>query len=293
MTVEPHDPASTPPSTTPGDTPTAAPPANQDGRPGLNRIWAIALASGLVAGLLAWGAGELTRGIFEARKFKVQVLLQTFIQTTTQSQKAADLKNATLAFAILGTATGLALGLGGGLAGRSWPRALTAGVGLGAIGGLLTALATMALLSLASRSWIPDPNDLITPLLIHSGIALIVGAAGGAAFGLGLGRLRGLPRIVEFACLGAILGTVLFHLLGAAILRDTDTLSRNFQGLIYIQNTESINPGSATPSALDDSTVVRLLARLLIPVLVGGGAAWGATSRGVSAAKPRPRPADL
>jgi len=278
-------------STDPVAPETVAPAPRLDEGPGPDRgrVWAIVLASGVVAGLIAWGGGELTRGAFKPRLLKVQRLLQTFVQPTTQTQMAADLKNATLAFAILGAATGLAMGIGGGLAGRSQSRALTVGLGMGAIGALVGALVSWPLVALAARRIIPDPNDLATPLLIHSGIGIAIGAVGGAAFAAGMGVGRRFLRVVEGACLGALFGTVLVHLLGAAVFPDPDTLSRHFQGLLTVQNDESINPGTSS-TVLAYSSLLRLLARLLVTVLVAVGVSWGLLSRGAGAIKPNAAP---
>lgn len=263
-----------------GDDPArAAARLDREPRAGRGWVWMIALASGVAAGLIAWGVGELTRGMFKPRLHKVQVLLETFIQPTTQSQLAADLKNATLAFAILGAATGLAMGIGGGLVGRAWSRALTAGLGMGAIGGMIGTLASWALLALTSRRLVPDPNDLVTPLLIHSGIGLAIGAVGGVAFAAGMGLGRRSPKVIEGACLGALLGTILVHLLGAVIFPDPETLSHQFQGLVTVQNNETINPGTSA-AVLALARPLRLLARLLVTILIAVGSAWGALSHG-------------
>ena len=100
---------------------TTAPMAPGESRPRSHRqIWAIALGAGVAAGLIAWLAGELAHGFFRPRLYKVEVMgLGMTMQPSRESQAAADLTNATLAFAILGGVTGLAMGFAGGLADRS------------------------------------------------------------------------------------------------------------------------------------------------------------------------------
>src|SRR5262249_51743410 len=69
-----------------GPHPPAAPPLRASDRPPPRRIWAGALMAGIAVGLVSWGAGELLREAFPAKKFKVQRLLQEFIQSTLESQ---------------------------------------------------------------------------------------------------------------------------------------------------------------------------------------------------------------
>ena len=84
-----------------------------------HQIWAIALTAGLGAGLLSYIGGELAYDAFQPRLFKVEGPGMVSMQPSVESQNAADLKNAALAFAILGCVTALAMGFAGGVAGRS------------------------------------------------------------------------------------------------------------------------------------------------------------------------------
>jgi hypothetical protein len=189
------------------------------------------------------------------------------MQPSRESQFAADLYNATLVFAILGCATGLAMGFAGGLAGGSASRGVVAGLAAQAAGALVGALSSLALVPFFYRRIVPDLNDLLTPILIHGGIWMAIGAVGGLAFALGLKSRRNLPNAIGAACVGAFLAAVLYQLLSASLFPDT---------------------GSTGPVA--SSSVVRLLAMLLVTVLVAIGAVRGALGRAPRPALPVPGP---
>jgi hypothetical protein len=230
----------------PGDSPSGSPATLL--RAG--RVWGVALAAGLAAGLLAWAAGEAAHGAFRPRTFQVEIMGQTSIEPTVGTQNAADYKNAALAFAFLGGATGLLLGLAGGIVSGGPVRGLLVG-SLGLLAGTLVgALASLAILRIHYRGFVPNPNDLVTPILIHGGIWTVIGAVGGAAFALGAGLRRHATSAAAGACLGAMLATLLFHVLG-----------------------ESFLPGSSYAEPLAATPTARLLARVLVPLLAAAGAA--------------------
>jgi hypothetical protein len=233
---------------------TTALPTNVDRvRPGF--VWVIALAAGVVAGLVAWLAGESVHGAFQPQVFEVKVALTTFIQPTNASLNAADVKNATLVFTILGGVTGLAMGIAGGLAGRSLRRSVLVGLGGLLAGGLVGALVSMGLLPFFFRRVVPDPNDLMSPILIHAGIWMAIGTVGGLAFAIGMRCWQCIFNATAGGCLGALLATLVFHGLSEAFFADS---------------------GSTAPVAT--SALARLLAVFLITVLIACGAARGALS---------------
>jgi hypothetical protein len=139
---------------------TTAPLAPEGGRRRPYRhIWAIALVTGVAAGLLAWLTGELAHGFFRPRLYKVEVIaLGTTWQPSRESQFAADLRNTALAFAILGCATGLAMGFAGGLASGLPARGVVVGLAALAVGALVGALASIALVPIFYRRLVPDSN---------------------------------------------------------------------------------------------------------------------------------------
>jgi hypothetical protein len=220
------------------------------------QIWMIALSVGVVAGLLAGLVVELTHGYFRPRLYQVSAMGQTSFQPSRESQRAADTKNATLAFAILGGITGLFMGLAGGLSGRSPARGVMAGLGGTVVGSAVAVPASIAFLPFFYQRLVPDTNDLLTPILIHGGIWMAIGAIGGMAFSVGMSGGRHLLSAVAAACAGAFVASVLYHLLGGFLV---------------------LNSSAAEPLA--SSAVLRLLAMLLVAVLVAVGSARGALGR--------------
>ena len=157
-------------------------------------IYAIALAAGVAVSLLSWIGGELTRGAFKARHVSTTFYGMTHVGPSPETQNAADLKNSVLAFGILGGVTGLVLGFAGGVGGRAPIRGAIVGAGALALGSTVGVVASMTMLPFYYRRLVPDPNDLLTPILIHGGISAAIGAVGGApsrsARAVGDSRLR-------------------------------------------------------------------------------------------------------
>lgn len=223
---------------------------------GDRRIWACALAAGIAAGLVSWLVGESVREAFKPRLFKVQVVLQTFIQPTTESQNAADYKNAVLAAGLMGGLLALALGGAGGLAARSASHAGIAGLGGAALGALLATTAALGALRLFFLRHVSDPNDLVTPVLAHGAIGLVIGAVGGLALAVGLGQLRSIPNAIVGGCVGALLAALIVVILTTVLVPDND-------------------PSRPLP----DSSLARLIARLVPCLFVAVGAARGVQGR--------------
>jgi hypothetical protein len=217
------------------------------------RLWAIAMAMavGVVAGLVSWGAGELAQGFFKPRLFKVELMGMSSIQPTLESKNIADLKNAEVAFGLLGCVTALAMGCAGGLVARSPGRGLIVGLGIQPIGAAVALVATLALIPPLLRNTTPDPNDLIAPMLVHGGIWVPIAAVGGLAFAIGM-KSRRVISAIGGACLGGVLATILFHILGAILF-----------------------PNVGSYEAVPSSAVLRLLATLPLAILIAAGAALG------------------
>jgi hypothetical protein len=235
-------------------TATAARAHHRDGLRPHKAKWAIVLACGAAAGLVSWLAGELAHGAFKPQLFVVEAIGARSLQPSRESQRAADLKNATLVFSILGGVTGLAVGLAGGLAVHSPARGLKVGLlALGA-GAIVGALASFALAPFFFRELIPDSNDLLSPILIHGGIWTAIGAVGGIAFAFAMGTSkRRFADAIAGACFGAILATIFYHALAAAVF-----------------------PQAKSTEVVANTAIVRFLAMSLVPILTAVGAAFGA-----------------
>jgi hypothetical protein len=217
------------------------------------RIWSIALACGIAAGLLAWLGEEVAHDAFKPQLYRTEILGFVSMQPSIASQKAADYKNSALTFFILGCATGLAMGVAGGLVARLPSRGLLVGLGAQAAGGLVAVSASLALVRLYYRHQVPDVNDLVTPALIQGGIWTPIGAVGGLAFafGAGAGR-RHLFTCIYSACIGAFLAAFLTQFAGAIVF-----------------------PESRITDPVANSPLARLLATAMFSIMVAVGAAWG------------------
>ncbi len=248
------DPASSPEPnpTKPGvlatDRPVASDPS---AAPSASRLVAMAVMAGLIAGVVSWLIGEAVVTVFRPPYQATHVMGQTIMKASFQDQSAADTKNATLAFAVLGGMLGAALGMAGGLARKSTRAGLESSVVGLVLGVALGALASLALLPVyfmaLERAQEELSRDLTLPLFVHGGIWAACGLAGGLAFGIGLGVGR--TRVINAALgglMGAVVGAVLYEVIGAMAF-----------------------PTGKTTIPLPIDGKVRLLARLLVATLSG------------------------
>jgi hypothetical protein len=217
-------------------------------------VWTIVLSTAVVAGLISWLGGEAAYGLFKPRLFVVHLLDgSTSLQPSIPSLRAADVKNTALALGILGAVTALAMSFAGGLVTGSPARGVMVGLGTLAVGALVSVLATFALFPLLHRQPVPDPNDMLTPVLVQAGIWMIVGAMAGISFAIGMRRDRHLAAATVAACLAALLATVVYHLLIGGLLTD-------------------LGPTMLIPG----TSGLRLIAVLTATILIAAGAARGA-----------------
>lgn len=217
--------------------------------PSSRQVWVIALAAGIAAGLAAWLASGPAHRVFRPQLFRVDTMGMVSFEPSRLSQAEADIKNATLVYAILGGVTGLAMGVAGGLVGQSFGRAAKVGVAALAVGTLTGGGVARLLLPFFFRDVVPNLNDLMTPILLHGGIWMAIGAVGGAAFSMGAGARRSVAKATVAGCVGGLAAAVVYHLLG---------------GLVFT--------GSTLTVPLSESAGVRLLAMTLPTVLLAIGA---------------------
>jgi hypothetical protein len=229
----------------------SSPPVTSAAPPG--RVWAFAIVAAIVATLASWVVGERNVEAFQPRLFLVQLLGQTSMQPTFESQNAANKKNAILAHAIYGCVLGLVMGLAGGLAAGSLQRGVIVGLGAQAAGAVVGVIAALVFLPFFYRHTVPDPNDLLSPILLHGAIWAAIGGVAAAAFACAAGcPVRLLPLAVGDACVAAFLASVVYHLLSAEVFPES----------------RSIDPVAGWP-------IVRLLALSLLTSFVAIGAARG------------------
>lgn len=214
----------------------------------------VLLAAGLLAGLIAWLGGEACRDLFQPRKHPVNakgIMLQV---ASPRQQEVAEQRNAGLAFVWLGAALGGCLGAAGGRVRRdrqSGLRALGFGLVAGAVGCAAISLALLPLYD-AYRRGHPDEaaRDVMYPLLVHAGIWSVAGAAGGAAFGLGFGRRKGIAQAAVGGLVGAIVGTIAYELIGVVAF-----------------------PNAATTQFVSSTWPTRLMARVAVALMAAVGIA--------------------
>jgi hypothetical protein len=282
------------PETAPGPEPVFEPPAVGDDRPpteldhpspppviSSGRLWLFALAAAVAAGFLSWLGGEAVVDTFKPKIVFVSAMGMQSPQPDPVSVRQVEVKNALLAFTILGAVLGLTLGLAGGLARGSFRAATSAGIGGLVIGAVAAALATVAVVPVYQHlqrrmEFDPASVNLAVPLLGHGATWGIVGAAAGLGFGLGLGGRGRAFRSLVGGLLGAFVGAAIYEIVGAAAF----PLDNTFM------------PISETPSS-------RLLARLAVAVCTAVGAVLACEVSGHAAdsltpasqpAQPEPRP---
>jgi hypothetical protein len=249
----------------PTDTGPIPPPTSSDVDPtkagdspvGPPRVWALALAAGVVAGLAAWLGGEACVQLIKPPLHKVNSRGIIVTVTDRREVAVADAKNAGLAFALLGAALGAGMGVAGGFARRSVRAALSAGLlgmAVGAAGGAGMSLALLPRYN-AYKERHPDEasRDLILPLLVHLGVWSTAGAAGGLAFGVGLGVRGILPKVIYGGLVGAAVGGSAYELIGALAV-----------------------PAAKTAQFVSVTWQTRLFARLGVTVLAALGVALAA-----------------
>jgi hypothetical protein len=200
------------------------------------------MLGGLLAGLLAFGLGELLHKRIPTELVPRDLMGTKIMVPSPDTITAAATKNAALTFGALGLCLAGSLGIAGGLVRRPASSRTRGGL-VGAVMGLvLGAGASLCLIPLSMNAQLDYPeHDLMFSLATHAVIWGLLGAAAGLAFAIGLGERRLIGGALMAGLVGAVLGAVIFELIGGA-----------FFGLA-----ETGKPISAT-------WLTRLLARLLV-----------------------------
>jgi MFS family permease len=174
--------------------------------------------AGLLAGIAAFGAGEAVYELIPAKKVQQKIMGQTVVAPTPETSGVASTQNAALTFGLLGVCLGGLVGAAGGLARRSTIAMLGAGVFGSLIGSAMAALLSFAMLPVISHLQPYHPEyELAFSMLSHGLIWGLIGAAAGLAFGVGLGGWRLVLGGLVAGFAGALLGSIVFDLIGAAL----------------------------------------------------------------------------
>jgi hypothetical protein len=212
--------------------------------------WLVMLG-GLLSGLLAFGLGELLHKRIPTERVPRDLMGTKIMVPSPETVKVSATMNAALAFGALGLCLAGSLGIIGGLVRRSASSPVKGGL-VGAVLGLaLGAGASVGLIPLAMEAQLDYPDyDLILSLATHAAIWGLTGASAGVAFAIGLGERRLIGGALMAGLVGAVVGAVVFELIGGA-----------FFGLA-----ETGKPISAT-------WPTRFLARLLVTLGTAGAVA--------------------
>jgi hypothetical protein len=207
----------------------------------LGRARRLLAVGGLLAGLLAFGVGEMVYDLIPAGAVTQHALGLTKVTPTVATETVAEARNGALAFGVLGLFLAGSLGLAGGLARRSAFGAAAGGLG-SVLGFAAGAGASLALLPLCigARFRYPD-NDLLISFLMHGAIWGVLGAVAGLAFAVGLGERKLWVRALTAGCAGALVGAVAYDLIGVVAF-----------------------PGAQTDDPISRTWVTRLMARLFV-----------------------------
>jgi hypothetical protein len=237
--------------------------------PSSSRIWAFALAAGLIAGFASWPIGDVIHARYAPPEFINMAsssggfISTAEVQKLTRAKQARQVLEAALFFGASGAILGAAFGLAGCYAGRpagSARNALLFGALVGAASG---AAAAAASLPVYLRFLNTDTNDLAMGFMFQALTAAAMGAAAGASFAVGLGdRGRIIPAIVG-GLMGAVAGVLVYEAAGALAF-----------------------PLDKTSSPISATTLTRLLGRLSVAVLAAAGVAMGVLDK----RKPKPTP---
>jgi len=185
--------------------------------------WWLMLA-GVVAGLAAFGGGEMILDLIPAKSVPVPTMGQIVMAPTTATANVALTRNGALAFGLLGLCLGGLVGTAGGLARRSAPAIVLAGLVGALLGMALAAGASLALIPVFLRTWTDNPKyELVLPMIMHAPIWGLTGAAAGMAFAVGWGDRRLIGRALAAGFVGAALGAIAFELIGAGLFPLSNT----------------------------------------------------------------------
>lgn len=177
--------------------------------------WTFALATALLAGLVAWAGGEW---IEKANTVRLVTEFQVSGGQQLADRRAAITAKSTLAYGLVGAVLGVALGIAGGRAGgsaRGMARGTAAGLVAGMLGGGLAARLVVPIFLRNENTTVAD--DLILPLMTHGAIWALIGAAGGLALGLGLGRPQRALAVTFGGLLGGLVAAAMYELIGGIV----------------------------------------------------------------------------
>ncbi len=185
--------------------------------------WLVALA-GLIAGLAAFGIGEATYKLIPARRVTINTLGIISQSATAETLSVANVRNAALAFGVLGACLGgcrrsPGAWRGGRRSRRPEPDCWACCSARACAGASLATIKpfTEALI-------IHSDYDMVISMTMHGLLWGLAGAAAGLALAVGLGgggRRLVLAPLAGF--IGAVLGAIAFDFIGAGLFSLAET----------------------------------------------------------------------
>jgi len=252
----------------------AKPTASREGAEvSYNQVPWLVMLGALLAGLAAFGIGEMIYKIIPAEKVLQSVMMTNakVLLPTRATEDTAAARNGALSFGLLGLCLGGALGIAGGSARRSTLAATKGGL-FGAVLGLALGVGLSLgllpfFLSQQNRYSDDDLIVLIVSLIMHALLWGLLGASAGLAFAIGFEKPQLWGRASLAGFLGAVLGTVAFEIVG---------------GLFF--------PLAATHQPISETWLTRLMARLLVTLATAGAVILALFKTGREAAACRTNP---
>ncbi len=185
--------------------------------------WRCAVGSALIAASLGWLVSEQFLGLFRwERRGDVQGVAggpvhEPPLAFLLASRHRAETNNTALLMGIFGGVSGLALGVGGGLARRSTAAIITSSGLIGMfLGGLAGSAGPLSLVPLFYK-YAGRPPSPALPLLVHTAMYAFIGGASGLAFGMGLSGPAGAGRGLSAGTMGATLGAIVYNLVHTVV----------------------------------------------------------------------------
>jgi hypothetical protein len=218
--------------------------------------WLSALAAGVIAAGLTWGAGEAAAGRFDPGTVADPSRGPLAGGVSVEAVNRALVNEAVLTYGLQGAILGLLLGLAGAAAGGSARAAMAGGLTGLVLGGAAGAGASLGAFTVFVQAVDPSSNDLVGPIIAHAVAWGLLGAAAGLAFGVGSrGGKAGIVRAAIGGLVGAAIGAAVYEVAGA----------------VFFASDQTSQPVAVSGSA-------RLLAHAATDVLIALGAALAISS---------------
>lgn len=188
------------------------------------RAAALVWMAAALAALVAWVLGEAFYEVIPAERVLQNISGNQVMIPNLATESVATTRNAALAFGVSGLCLAGFLGVAGGLARRSIPATLTAGMVGSVLGFILGAAVCLGLLpTFLHARYYYDEYELAISFAMHGVIWAPLGACAGLAFAIGRSRSGFMVRAILAGLSGALLGSIGYEILGAGVFPMANT----------------------------------------------------------------------